>query len=137
MSSLVQAPETTNVLVGIFEDSRKFESIRNTIFFTSSFVQSMSLQIVMKMILPVKCSGSHFDSSHHLLKLVENSQRSESCEKCPLKLHRLPVDPIRIIETAYLQNHLILSFQVSTGLSLVFPNQRTESEETLVLEFAF
>ena len=60
------------------------------------FVQSMSLYIDMKMILPLNCLlWFTLWFSHHLLNLVENSQCSESWEILPLELHQLPVDPIQ------------------------------------------
>ena len=61
-------------------------------------VQSVSLYIDMKMMRPLKLLCFTLWFSHHLLKLIENSQCSESWEIFPLELHRLPVDPIQIFE---------------------------------------
>ena len=55
--------------------------------------QTMSLYIDMKMFRFWICSSSLF-FSRHVLDLDENLQRSESCEKFPLKLH-LSIDPIQ------------------------------------------
>ena len=75
-----------------------FESIRNTIFFISSFSP-------ITVIVHWHEDDPSFELlwftlwfSHHLLNLVENSHCSEAYEKFPLELHRLPVDPIQIFK---------------------------------------
>ena len=57
----------------------------------------MSLNIVMKIILPVKFSGSH-SISHHLLNLTEDCHCRESLENLPPEFHRLSTNSIQFAE---------------------------------------
>ena len=50
----------------------------------------MSLNIDMKMILPVK--------SHHLLNLIEDSHCSQSWENLPLEFHKLSINSFQFAE---------------------------------------
>ena len=57
----------------------------------------MSLYIDMKMILTVKCSGSHCRSVIRL-NLLEDAPRCDSWEHLPLELRGHTVDSIHILE---------------------------------------
>ena len=81
-------------------------------------LHAMSLYIDMKMILSVKCSGSHCRSLIRFLNLLEQAQRCDSWQYFPLEVRR---------HTEY---HLILLFQVVIGSSPTLPTQSTESEKT-------
>ena len=48
------------------------------------------------MILPVKFSGSHCNSSDHLLNLLEDSHCSESWRNLPLEFHKLSINSIQL-----------------------------------------
>ena len=59
--SPIQAMETTNVLAWIFEHTQQlWEHPQHNFLCFLVFHQSMSLYIDIKMILPLKCSGSRF-----------------------------------------------------------------------------
>ena len=58
----------------------------------------MSLNIDMKMILPVKFAGSHCNSPIVFLNLFEDTRCSMSWEDLPLELHGLSINPIQFVE---------------------------------------
>ena len=59
ISFLIQVPRMTNERKETCEQTPNFNRILNAFFCVSVFSHSMSYYIVMKMILPLKCSGSH------------------------------------------------------------------------------
>ena len=104
-------------------------SIRTTIF----FVSSMSLYIDMKMILPWKCLGSHFDSfiifwiSSRIPNVVSPGKISTRAPSAPRRF-----DPNLCVS----QNQLILLAHPWTGSVLIPPRHSTGSEKTLVMAVA-
>ena len=86
------------------------ESIRNTIFFVSSFSP-------INVIVNCHEDDPSFELlrfalwfSHHLLNLVEKSQCVVSWEFFPLEFHLFSVDPIQIFERMCFQKRFNLAF---------------------------
>ena len=62
------------------------------------FASHTKSNIDMKMILPVKFSGSHCNSPIILLNLIEDFHYSSPWENLPLEFHRLSINSIQLAE---------------------------------------
>ena len=99
ISFLIRAPRKTNDREGIYEHNPQL-----SVNFIHIFLDFLLLHIQchfnidIKMILSLKCSGSHFQISHLTLNLLKEAQRCDSWEYCPLELRRPAVDSIHIFE---------------------------------------
>ena len=61
-------------------------------------VEQMSLNIDMKIILPVKFSGVSFNLNSKVLTSLTELQRIESWENIPLEFHWLAVNSVQVSE---------------------------------------
>ena len=94
---LIQAPRKTNDHEGICEHVQQLSV--NCVLIVLCFLfgsHTMSLNIDMKMILPLKCSGSHCRSVSSFLNLLDEAQRCDSWEYCLLELRRHSIDSIHL-----------------------------------------
>ena len=95
----IQALGKTNDREGIFQHT--FLLSLNYLHMVHHFLfasHTVSLNIDMKMILPVKVSGSHCDSPIIFLHLIEDARCRESWEDLPLELHGFSINSIQFAE---------------------------------------
>ena len=64
---------------------------------------TISLNMDMKMIPPLKCSGSHCILFHAFLNLFEDAHRRESWEDFPLESRLHAIDAIQFLEIVVLR----------------------------------
>ena len=105
-------------------------SIRNTIFFVSSFSPISVIVHWHEDDPSLEVLRFTLWFSRHLLNLLENSQCCESWEIFQLEFHQFPVDPIQFSNSRDSMNHLILLSHALTGSRLMPPRHSGKSEKT-------